>query len=90
MRSFTIGPPIVVEKSYTFVSGVGATKPCDFSDGVRLSDWSCSPVPLAKSDARVVLPPGLGTMFITSPAVSDSPDGPEENVTSWALPTSTT
>ena len=68
-----------------------AVTPWRFSAAVRLSDCSRPPLPPARKDPWVVLPPLFGTMFMTSPAVSASPSAPDfENVTSSALPMSTT
>jgi hypothetical protein len=59
------------------------------NSGVTLSDWNVSPVPLAKSDQRIALPPAFGTIFIARPLVSVSPSAPVVvNVTSSACPTS--
>ena len=72
-------------------SGLGDVTPMSFSAGVRLRDWSVSPVPLKKSEPRVVLPPVFGTRFMTSPPVSFSPSPlAAANVTSSAAPASTT
>ena len=73
------------------VSGVAATRPWSFNSWVKLSACRFSPVPLAKIEPLIELPPVFGTMFITSPAVSASPSPPDVvKVTSWALPTSAT
>ena len=87
--SFFSGPPNDPLRSYTLVSGSGVVRPAAWSAGVKLLPCRFAPVPLAKIAPATELPPVFGTMFITSPAVSDSPRPPEVvNETSCALPTS--
>ena len=69
------------------MSGVAAVTPWSFNAGVRLSDCSLLPVPLAKNGpVHRCCRRSCGTMFITSPAVSDSPRPPAVvNVTSCGV-----
>src|SRR4051812_43343505 len=54
--SCLIGPPIAPFRSYTFVSGVAAARPCAASSGVTLLDCSFSPVPVKNTDPETLLP----------------------------------
>src|SRR6266478_5659393 len=76
-RSFLTGPPKDPLRSYTLDSGVGAVRPAASNASLKLSPDSFSPVKLKNAAPETELPPVLGTTFITSPAVSDSPSPPD-------------